>query len=194
MNPFLLSQALNRYISFTDDHIVTLKKVAVIRSFKKKETILPFGEKEEYISCIANGLVRKHIMCGNKSVCTDFSPEGSVVCSNSSFGTNLPSEYCVEAIEASTLISFTLGSLNWLYNQSPVFFEFGKVMVGMSLFKSEEREIMLMKYDAPGRLAHFMDTKAELFLRLPQHYIASYLNIQPQTFSRLKHGLLYNSK
>jgi CRP-like cAMP-binding protein len=186
MNSFLLSSALNDYVNFTYEEITMLQKVTAVRHFKKKEIILAFGEKETYISCVAKGLVRKHIMCGERSISTEFAAEGGVVCSNSSFGNKLPSEYCIEAIEPTTLISFTLEALEWLYKQSPVFFEFGKIIVAHSLLKCEEREIMLMKYDAQKRFNYFMETKTGLFLRLPQNMIASYLNIQPETFSKLK--------
>ena len=182
----LLSTSLSHFIKFTDEELATLKETAVVRNFKKKEVILPFGEKEQYISCVAKGLVRKHIMCGERSISTEFASEGDVICSNSSFGSQLPSEYCTEAIENTTLISFTLSSLERLYRKSHVFFEFGKIIVSKSLLKCEEREIMLMKYDAQRRLEYFMETKGELFLRLPQNMIASYLNIQPETFSKLK--------
>ena len=47
----------------------------------------------------------------------------------------------------------------------------------------------LLNYDAFGRLQHFRNSKPELFLRLPQTYIASYLNISPETFSLLKKKL-----
>jgi CRP-like cAMP-binding protein len=189
MTPFLLHAALKNFVDFSNEEITILQKAVQIRQCKKKEVILNFGEKEKYVSCVAKGLVRKHIMCGVSSISTEFAAEGGVICSNSSIGSQVPSEYCIEAIEPTTLISITLDSINWLYTQSPVFFEFSKALISQSLLKCEEREIMLMKYDATGRFKHFMETKANLFLRLPQTMIASYLNIQPETFSKLKRQL-----
>lgn len=186
MAPLAALQPLRNYFNFTDSEMEALQNVAVIRHFKKKEKILSCGETESYISCVTRGLVRKHIRSGEKSICTEFAAEGDVICSNSSFGSRRPSEYCIDAVENTTLISFTLESLEWLYKQSPVFFEFGKVIASSSFLKCEEREIMLMKYDAQGRLNYFMEHKSNLFLRLPQTMIASYLNIQPETLSKLK--------
>lgn len=186
----LLSASLNRFVKFSNEELTILKDAVVIRNYKKKDVILAFGEKEQYISVVAKGLVRKHIICGDRSISTEFAPEGDVICSNSSIGSQLPSEYSIEAIEPTTLISFSLPSLEKLYRQSPAFFELGKIMVSQSLLKCEEREIMLMKYDAKKRLEYFMETKGNLFLRLPQNMIASYLNIQPETFSKLKRNVL----
>jgi CRP-like cAMP-binding protein len=185
-------QGLNYFKKFSDTEIAILQQVAVVRHFKKKQDVLATGEIEQYISCVAKGLVSKYIMCNNKPLCTEFAAEGNVVCSNSSFGSQLPSEYGIEAVENTTLISFTIEGLEWLYQQSPVFFEFGKIIVASSFFKCEEREIMLMKYDAQNRFNYFMETKGDLFLRLPQTLIASYLNIQPETFSKLKRYYIKN--
>jgi CRP-like cAMP-binding protein len=47
--------------------------------------------------------------------------------------------------------------------------------------------ITLHLLDAPGRVHRFMRKHAELVDRLPQKELASYLNISPETLSRLKH-------
>ena len=46
--------------------------------------------------------------------------------------------------------------------------------------------ITLHLLDAPGRVARFMRKHAELVERLPKKELASYLNLSPETLSRLK--------
>jgi CRP-like cAMP-binding protein len=46
--------------------------------------------------------------------------------------------------------------------------------------------ITLHLLDAPGRVHRFMRKQAELFERLPKKQLASYLNLSPETLSRLK--------
>ena len=46
--------------------------------------------------------------------------------------------------------------------------------------------ITLHLLDAPGRIARFMRKHAELVERLPKKELASYLNLSPETLSRLK--------
>ena len=62
MTPITALHALNNYIKFSDKEMSILQKVAVIRHYKKREEVLAFGEREQYISCVTKGLVRKHIM------------------------------------------------------------------------------------------------------------------------------------
>ena len=58
----------------------------------------------------------------------------------------------------------------------------------MALFK-EQREKELLMNDAPARLRHFINSRPGLIEKLTQIQIASYLNIQPETFSKLKKKL-----
>ena len=44
-----------------------------------------------------------------------------------------------------------------------------------------------IRYTTKERFVNFMKQNPELVLRVPQKYLASYLEIQPETFSRLKH-------
>jgi hypothetical protein len=44
-----------------------------------------------------------------------------------------------------------------------------------------------IRYTTKERFISFMQQNPDLVLRVPQKYLASYLEIQPETFSRLKH-------
>jgi hypothetical protein len=50
-------------------------------------------------------------------------------------------------------------------------------------------ELECIRYSTKERFLRFMSDNPELFQRVPQKYLASYLNIKPETFSRLKHLL-----
>jgi hypothetical protein len=47
--------------------------------------------------------------------------------------------------------------------------------------------ITLHLLDAPGRVKRFMRKHPELVERLPKKELATYLNLSPETLSRLKH-------
>ena len=56
-----------------------------------------------------------------------------------------------------------------------------------------EKEYLLLdsiRYTPRERFLHFMKEQPDLLQRVPQKYLASYLDIKPETFSRLKH-LMY---
>jgi hypothetical protein len=54
-------------------------------------------------------------------------------------------------------------------------------------------QIQLVKMTDRERFLNFVKKNPDLMLRVPQKYLASYLNIKPETFSRFKH-LLRNTE
>ena len=102
---------------------------------------------------------------------------------------NQPTEYYIEAVEETLLFSFEREEMDTIMTKSIKFIVFGRKIAAHIYLQKSLREKELLNYDALGRLQHFLDTRPELFLRLPQKYIASHLNIQPETFSALKKKL-----
>jgi hypothetical protein len=47
----------------------------------------------------------------------------------------------------------------------------------------------MIKHSPRERFLEFVHKNPELLQRVPQKYLASFLNIQPETFSRFKHML-----
>jgi hypothetical protein len=52
----------------------------------------------------------------------------------------------------------------------------------------------LVKLSPRERFINFVTKHPELMQRVPQKYLASYLNIKPETFSRFKHMVRDHSK
>jgi hypothetical protein len=52
----------------------------------------------------------------------------------------------------------------------------------------------MIKMTPRERFLNFIMKNPELLQRVPQKYLASYLNIKPETFSRFKHLLRSNSR
>jgi DNA-binding MurR/RpiR family transcriptional regulator len=55
-------------------------------------------------------------------------------------------------------------------------------------------QMQLVKMTPRERFINFVAKNPQLIQRVPQKYLASYLNIKPETFSRFKHLLRSHSK
>jgi hypothetical protein len=55
--------------------------------------------------------------------------------------------------------------------------------------QKEDWEYDRMRLNTRERFVQFIHNNSELLQRVPQKYLASYLNIKPETFSRMKHLL-----
>jgi hypothetical protein len=59
---------------------------------------------------------------------------------------------------------------------------------------SDSWQMQLIKMTPRERFLNFVMKNPQLMQRVPQKYLASYLNIKPETFSRFKHLLRNHSK
>jgi CRP-like cAMP-binding protein len=176
-------------IPFTAHEKIGLYKYVKARPFKKKEKILEVGEMDTHFNFVHKGLARQYYVYKNREINTQFAAKDDMLCSGYSYFSRTPSEYFIEAVEPTTLLSIEIHDMDTVVIQGENFLEWGRLLVNQILLYKEQRERELLNYDALNRLKHFMDTKRDLFLRLPQIYIASYLNIQPETFSKLKSSI-----
>lgn len=177
--------------NFSPHELAVFKNCVTIERFGKKEKVLNAGEEDNKFRFIHKGLVRQYYTFKEKEINVQFSDVNDVVVAFASFMGHQPSDYFIEALEPTELFSITRENMDYLMSQGPNFVSFGKKISATLCTQKSLREKELLNYDALGRLQNFMNTMPDLFLRLPQIYIASYLNIQPETFSALKKKLVY---
>jgi CRP-like cAMP-binding protein len=184
-----MSIPLIKEVNFDEKEFDILKKCIKVVQYKKKEKILKAGEEE--ISCrfVQQGLLRQYYIFNGKEINIQFGSKNDIVCSYFSYMSHGTSEYFIEAAEPSTVFVFERKDMDSMMTQGFNFIELEKKITAYMCRQKSIREKALLNYDALGRLQYFMNTQSDLFLRLPQIYIASYLNIQPETFSALKKKL-----
>lgn len=161
----------------------------VIRSFDKKELLIKAGEVENYLNFLVKGLVRKYFYKGRTEIITQIAKEGEFVNSSASFLSGSPSPYLVETLEPSTFLSITRDQLEKLYEKNPRIERLGRIVITHLFLQREEWEHECLRLDTRERFLRFVENNPDLMQRVPQKYLASYLNMKPETFSRLKHLL-----
>ncbi len=165
-----------------------------VRRFGKKDYIIKAGEVENYFNFIIRGLVRKYYKKGHHEINTQISTEGQIIMSQQSFLGRQPSEYYIEAIEPSVIISIKYENLEELYNKSKKMERLGRLVVTYMMAISDSWQMQMIKMTPRERFLNFVMKNPQLMQRVPQKYLASYLNIKPETFSRFKHLLRNHSK
>ena len=184
---------LSKFVPITEeefDHY--LKSKIQIRRFNKKELFLKPGQVEQYFNFINKGLVRKFYRKGKEEINTQISFEGHLILSEESFYSRKPSEYYIEAIEPTTAVSITFNDLEYIYSQSQKMEHLGRLVIINSFLLKDKWQVQHIKMTPRERFLNFVKKNPELIQRVPQKYLASFLNIKPETFSRFKH-LIRNS-
>lgn len=188
-----LSVFVNRFMPLTEDDFSLLKQKTQFRQFSKKQILIKEGETEHSLYFIAMGLVHQYFYKGKDKVTTDLVSEGTITGSVASFLSGKPSHYFLETTEPTTVILITRENLEILYQSDKKWQRFGRILITHFLLQQELQILDNIRYDIRERIVHFSEAFPKLLKRVPQRRLASYLNIKPETFTRLK-PLITNRK
>lgn len=185
-----LYKYLSQFVSFSDEEFEFLKQNSVQKSFRKKEFLIREGDVEQHLYFISSGIIRQYFIQDKHQVTTDIIAEGTITGSVSSFFTGKPSHYFLEAMEPVTALTISKEKLETLYKSDVKWERFGRILTTHFLIEQEKHILENICFTVRERFFHFIDGNPELLQRIPQKYLASYLNIKPETFSRLKSVLV----
>jgi CRP-like cAMP-binding protein len=182
-----LYRYLCRFVTLTRAEFNLLLTYVEIREFDKKVQVVKAGEVEKYLNIIARGLARKYLPVKNEEITIQLATEGHIIHSELSFYTQAPSGSVTETIEQTTFISISFDNLQQLYEQFPKAERLGRLLVSDLFIRKDLRYFDQLQKSTRERFLEYIRTHPHMLQRVPQKYIASYLNIKPETFSRLKH-------
>jgi len=178
---------LNKFVKVSIEEFAELITWAEPRQFEKKAMLTRPGDVEEHMYFITSGLIRKYFLKKDQEIITHLVKEGGIIGSGESFLTGKPSKYFVETLEATTAFAISREKLEDMYRSSKKWEKLGRIMTTQYFLVQEMRIMDNIRYSTRERFVKFMKENTDLLQRVPQKYLASYLNIKPETFSRLKH-------
>jgi CRP-like cAMP-binding protein len=187
-NQILFFEFLNKFIHLSRSEYEELfSPYIVIRKFEKKVIVTHAGEVENYFNFILKGLVRKYFKKGKEEINTQISFEGHIIHAQESFHSRTPSEYAIETIEPSTIVSISYDDMETLFSRSQQMERLGRLVITYTMVLKDRWQMQLVKLSPRDRFLQFVTRHGQLLQRVPQKFLASYLNIKPETFSRFKH-------
>ncbi len=190
----LLYHYLKRFdnkLNIEDIHV--LEPFLETRIFNKKQIVVNKGEVDNYFNIVLKGLARKFFNLGKKEITLQLATEGHFIHSEISFIKQTASNVIIETLEPTVLISVSHANLQKLLEQHPELEYFARLVISDMYIKKHNYYFLQSSLCTRERFLEYIQKHPDMLQRVPQKYIASYLNIKPETFSRLKH-LLKNKK
>jgi CRP-like cAMP-binding protein len=145
------------------------------------------GQVDDYLNVVAQGLVRKYVVTGKNEVTIQLATEGHIIQSEISFHTRQPSQVILETIESTDLISMTYDSVQEILATIPIAESLGRALITQMFIKKDTRYFNQLGQSTRQKFLSYVNNHPHMLQRVPQKILASYLNIKPETFSRLKH-------
>ena len=182
---------LQRFSPISRELVEKLIPYLEIRRFEKKKKLVDQGEMEDYLNIVIKGLARKYVPSSIRGEVTlQLATEGHFIQSEISFHHRTPSEVIIQTLEPIVLVSIRHDRLLEAFAIMPEFEVMGRAIIMDMFIKKDARSFDQLKTPTRDRFLEYINTHPEMLMRVPQKILASYLNIKPETFSRLKHLLL----
>ena len=181
-----LYQQINKIIELTKEEFDLVKSHFFEKKFKRKETILRKGEVCKHVYFILDGCIRYYYNVEGEEHTGQFFFENGWYTDFDSYLTGQPSQQNIDALEATKLLMISKVSMELIYQKIPVFEKFGKIMAENAFLGLKNRTKMLTNLNAEERYISLINERPKVIERIPQHYIASYIGIKPQSLSRIR--------
>jgi CRP-like cAMP-binding protein len=180
---------LQRFMPINREAFEQLIPYFEIRRFDKRKILVNQGEIDDYLNIVIRGLVRKYIYSDKGPVTLQLATEGHFIQSEISYYHREPSQVIIETIEPTIMVSLQYDRMQEALNKIPGAEPLGRAIIMQMFIKKDARYFDELKKTTRERFLEYINNHPHMLQRVPQKILASYLNIKPETFSRLKHLL-----
>ena len=175
-----------RYVNLSKECLDQFAEILTPLKFKRGTKIVAEGEVCENLYYIEKGLTRQYYTKNGKEVTEHLEYEGGIVMCIESFFLREPSHLILETLEPSKIYAIPYDKLQELTRTS---YEFCKLMFAFlehSLISSQRKADTLRFESAKERYVRTLHDHPDLIRRAPLHHIASFLQMTPETLSRVR--------
>lgn len=176
-----------RSVPLTDEQFDFIKSQFTPRYVKKYEILVRAGEISKFGIFVASGCLRTYTIDNKgKEHILQFSVENWWTGDLNSFVTSTPTTYFIDALEDSEVLLFGDTALRKVMSYVPAMAEQYQSGLQKSASAKNQRIVSSLSATAEERYDSFLKTYPTIAQRVPQHMIASYLGISPETLSRIR--------
>ena len=179
-----------KYSTMTHDELDVLEDLLVPVKYGKGERILSEGEVCTGISYIEKGLVRQYYIKNGKEVTEHLGVDHSIFMCIESLFKEEPSHLQVEALEPTLVYILPKAKLEAAAMRNVNIQMLYRKILEESLIQSQLHADLMRFETAPNKYKRLCEMNPQVVLRAPLTYIANYLQMTPETLSRIRSNVL----
>jgi CRP/FNR family transcriptional regulator, anaerobic regulatory protein len=183
-------QSIKSIASLNEAEEKAFLSILEVKLFKKKEFLLQEGKICNKITFVNNGIMRLFYNVEGVENTIQFFFGDSWYTDYASFLTGKPTIENLQALEESEVVQVKKEDLYKLYDSMPIFEKVGRIFAENAYLSISQLNQMKTNEEPELRYITLLKTRPELVQQVPQHYIASYLGIKPETLSRIRKRIL----
>lgn len=185
----ILFDFISKYISLSEEEKNTIVSLDIFRSVKKGTVLLKEGQHSVEGYFVLKGCLRTFYIIDGGEKTTDFYTEMEGVTPNCVLNKQA-SEYYISCSEDSIITVSNPDMEAEIFEKFPKFETLCRILSEQLLSKNQSSFDEFKTSSPEQRYLNLLETRPDLFQRVPQHQLASYLGITPQSLSRMRTRLI----
>ena len=181
---------INSYFGIPQDEMAGITSFFKLTNLKKGKYFLKAGQICNRLSFHRSGFIRVYKEKNGKEITQWVSSKGFFVTDLRGIHFNQPTDYNIQALSDSELYTIDRDDYIRLGEYIPHWHELEKVFLARCFTYLEDRIFNLLSMDAEERYLTLFGNNPELFNQVPLQYLASMMNMAPETLSRLRRKLV----
>ena len=178
---------INGKVPLTQEEWELIQNYLTLKKLRKRQYLLQEGDVCKSVAFVEKGALRLYNVTENGTEhIVQFALEGQFLTDLYSFFVNEPTIYNIDAIEDSELVLITRSASDELRKLSPKYQEFIFQETSEAYIQLQRRMTSVISLNLEERYQELTTNYPNIIQRLPQHMIASYMGLTPETLSRVR--------
>ena len=188
MNSFITH--LNQFLSLSPEEEEKIKETLNIRQYSRGSLLLSEGDIAKSFYFNLSGFVRLFYTREGEERTAYFYPENTFISPYESFVRQQASAFSLQATEDTQVVEISVEASVKLLTFSPKFEALARIAMEDELIAHQKMIASLLTLSPEERYSQLLNEEPTIFQRVPQHYLASYIGVKPESLSRIKRRVL----
>jgi CRP-like cAMP-binding protein len=180
----------SRIMPLSDEEAGAIAETMNIQKYAKGTELLREGQVSTEVYFVLEGCVRQYFLIEGDEKTGNFFTDEQWVISINSFSQNAPSSHYLECCLDSTLVVGNRQKEEDLYKRFPKLETISRKLME-KVFLEQQDILSSYTTDTPEqRYQKLLKSRPDLFQRIPQYQIASYIGVKPESLSRIRKRMM----
>ena len=184
---------INEKVNLTQEEWELIQNYLTLKKLRKRQYLLQEGDVCKFVAFVEKGALRLYNVSDNGAEhIVHFALGGQFMSDLYSFFAAEASVYNIDAIEDSELVLITRTASDELRKLSPKYQEFAFLETSEAYIQLAKRMTSVISLSLEQRYQELINNHPDIVQHVPQHMLASYMGLTPETLSRLRKRISLN--